>query len=289
MLAGGSLKSNLGDVLRATVATRLYADWVFVTDAAGQALVADFLEPSRVVRLEALTRQVDPRQVRRVVLLDNHRQALVLEPFAGAAFPAFVPTPEGVRPANRWIAGLVPYQAADEDVSWQECLVRGLGQPWTGQDYPDVRVDAPRWDVGLNSGVHPAWTSKSWPQAAWEELEERLRRFCRVSRQQGAQDLAVYKDWLRSCRIVVTCDSLGLHLASAYRRHVVVLAGPTHAREFPYGRVQVLSPRQRDCLPCHAPVCTRDDWCMRDIAPATVAERCRRLLEASSPVAFPGE
>jgi len=282
-LPDGSFKSNLGDLLRSTIAVRLFPGAVFVTDATGRELVADFLPPDRILCPDELARLPDPGRVRRLVLLDNHDAGADLAAFTKADFPAFRPTAEGVRPANAWIADLVPYLAAHRETSWQESLVRGLGEDWTGQEYLEAADVVPRWDVGLNFRVHPAWTSKSWPESAWAALEARLGRRYRLSRQQGEHDLRAYKDWIRSCRLIVTCDTLGLHLASAYRRRVVCLAGPTQAREFPYGRVTTLSPRPRTCLPCHAPVCARTDWCMRDMTPEAVAACCVRLLEADAP------
>jgi len=83
---------------------------------------------------------------------------------------------------------------------------------------------------------------------------------------------------LGKCSVVVTGDSLGMHLAIAEKRPVVVLFGPTCAREIElYDRGEaVVSPL--DCVPCYRAECGRNPSCMASIDPDKVVEAVRRWL-----------
>ena len=280
LMEDGTYKSNLGDLLRATIATTLYPDWLFATDWVGRVLVQDFLPEDRVIPVERVQEPGLATGVRQIVMLDNFSHETVWQAFPKAARAGYLPGEGRAIPANRWIDFLTPYRATEMACSWSEALVAGLGFVWAGQDYPIPEPVAPCCDVGLNHHVHAAWPSKSWPQGHWTALDRMLREefAYTVTWQQGHDDLRMYKDWIRSCRVVVSCDSLGVHLASAYRRGVVALTGPTASHEYHYGRVEELQPTPRVCLPCHAPQCGREAWCMEELAPGRVAGACREIL-----------
>jgi heptosyltransferase-2 len=42
-----------------------------------------------------------------------------------------------------------------------------------------------------------------------------------------------YIEWINSCKIIVSNDSLGIHLAMAMNKKIVGLFGPTPAKEMP--------------------------------------------------------
>jgi len=83
---------------------------------------------------------------------------------------------------------------------------------------------------------------------------------------------------LARCSVVVTGDSLGMHLAIAERRPVVVLFGPTCAQEIElYGRGEALvSPLS--CVPCYRAECDRDPTCMAAIGPEAVVAAVKRWI-----------
>ncbi len=91
--------------------------------------------------------------------------------------------------------------------------------------------------AGFNTRVGPRWPAKKWSDAAWRELERLLRRRgWRVSWQPSGS-LEEYRDWIRGLNVMVSCDSLGLHLALAAGVPVVGLFGPTWPGEIPtWGR-----------------------------------------------------
>jgi len=169
--------------------------------------------------------------------------------------------------------------------SWQESLLQIVGARWEGQEYLlGYRPQSEEaFDVGLNWAVGPKWPNKAWPLERWEELKGLLAGRYRYSMQQGMDNLRDYMDWINSCRLLVTNDSLGLHIAVALRKKVVVLYGPTNPNEtFFYGRGEVLYPDvDYDCIPCLGPVCGQTRPCLEFIGAAAVRDRIESLLNGT--------
>lgn len=166
--------------------------------------------------------------------------------------------------------------------SWQESLLQIVGGTWAEQEYllgyqPKTTESI---DVGLNWAVGSKWPNKAWPKSKWEELKSLLQGNYSFSTQQGMDDLYAYMDWINSCRLLVTNDSLGLHIALAMRKKVVVLYGPTNPHEtYFYGRGETLYPDSSyPCIPCLEPVCSQPTHCMEHIAAETVKNAIARLL-----------
>ena len=157
--------------------------------------------------------------------------------------------------------------------------------------------------VGLNLGGGSAFAHKMWDaRAAVRFLVELLNEVeCRVLLLGAEREAAVidqimdaqlprvyrtgtdhtihqFQALLGRCAVVVTGDSLGMHLAIAEKRPVVALFGPTCAQEIElYGRGErIISPI--DCAPCYQPTCTRSPTCMESIAPVPVVEAVKRWL-----------
>jgi heptosyltransferase-2 len=139
----------------------------------------------------------------------------------------------------------------------------------------------PPCDVGLNFLVGSKWPSKAWPMKNWDKIEG----FCvkhglKVTRQQGEKDLEQYIDWINSCRLIVTCDSLGMHLALALKKKVVALFGPTPSEQiYMYGRGVILT-ADWACAkaPCMSASCPNGHHCMTGIQPRMVARVVNNLL-----------
>jgi len=166
--------------------------------------------------------------------------------------------------------------------SWQESLLQIVGAKWEGQEY--VLGYRPKssetFDVGLNWAVGSKWHNKSWPAEKWDELKKLMDGNYSYSMQQGMDNLHEYMDWINSCRLLVTNDSLCLHIALALQKKIVVLYGPTNPNETCfYGRGEALYPDLvRPCIPCLEPDCSQESQCMEFIAAATVLGAVERLL-----------
>lgn len=160
---------------------------------------------------------------------------------------------------------------------WQKVLVEMVGVDWKGQEYvlgyePQSETTI---DFGFNVEVGPKWQVKSLPRESWLRLEEMLRGAgYSVTWQQGKKNLYEYMDWINSSRILISNDSLGLHIAQAMGKPVVGLFGPTEPSEiFFYGPSKVIRPRADfDCsiLPCYSAQCSHTSLCMNNVDPEDI-------------------
>ena len=103
----------------------------------------------------------------------------------------------------------------------QKKLIEMLGYMWREQEYVLGYQPAGRetHDIGLNYRVGPKLPTKELSLRKWEQLEEALSSAgFGVSWQSGFDDLYQYMEWINSCALIITTDSLGLHLALALRK-----------------------------------------------------------------------
>lgn len=160
---------------------------------------------------------------------------------------------------------------------WQKIMAEALGREWHGQDYvlgykPKSEI---KYDLGFNWTVGNKWRNKAWPRAYWDRLENLIKNKYSISWQQGLNSIYEYIDWINSCRLIVTADTLGLHLGLALKKKVVALFGPTSSYEiYLYNRGSFLLPEAPyKCIPCLKPNCDKERQCMEFIAPEVVKER----------------
>jgi heptosyltransferase-2 len=160
---------------------------------------------------------------------------------------------------------------------WQESLFKVLGAVWHGEEYiigykPKTEVI---YDIGFNYQVGAKWPTKAWKLSNWKELEKLCEKDgFSVSWQRGLKNLYEYMDWLNSCKIIVSNDSLGLHLALGLKKKVIGLFGATKETEvYFYNRGIAIIPEKlegRNCRPCYLPECKHNDPCINKINPETV-------------------
>lgn len=159
---------------------------------------------------------------------------------------------------------------------WQKILAEIIGERWSGQEY--ILGYQPKskkiYDVGFNWTTSKRWTNKVWPKSHWYSLERMIRDQYSISWQKGLHNLYDYMEWVNSCRLLVTADTLGLHLALALRRRAIGLFGPTSSHEIHlYDRGVSLLPKLRHgCIPCFRTSCRRRDPCMKYILPLQVKD-----------------
>ncbi len=157
--------------------------------------------------------------------------------------------------------------------------------------------------VGLNMGGGAAFANKLWnAQSALDFLNKLVAEVdCKVllfgaERERGAMEEIIragmanvlsagtgntvpqFQALLGRCDVVVTGDSLGMHLAIAEKRPVIVLFGPTCAEEIElYGRGEkMVSPIR--CAPCYRAECERSPTCMEAIEREAVVHAVKRWL-----------
>jgi len=162
--------------------------------------------------------------------------------------------------------------------SWSEVLYTMLGKKWKGESYilgfkPSSAVE---YDIGFNMKVGRLLPVKAWPNECWDSLESILGKTHSISTQKHLDDLEGYMNWINSCRMIVTNDSLGLFLAIAMNKKVLGLFGPTSATEHPpHENLRIITPPIRDCMPCYKSKCEVGEPCMAEITPQMAAEAIR--------------
>ena len=166
---------------------------------------------------------------------------------------------------------------------WQQNLIEMLGLEWKQQPYllgikPHGEV---RFDVGLNHMVGSKWPNKRMSDGHWQSIAEAMEEAgLSVSWQQGLENLQEYTDWISSCRVILSQDSLGLHLALALNKRVVGLFGPTDATEiYLYGLGEILRSESCPYMPCGIPSCHFESHCMSDISLSQVMTAIKRQLQ----------
>lgn len=286
-LVGGSTRiCSLGDVFRTTVILHLYKDdhVTWLTDAAAVPLLKDNPYIDRILTFGPLsTLQLESERFDMVINLEKVPGicALVSRISAWAFYGfRFDPDTGEAKAYDRASEALAIATLEDvkklNDKPWAEVLYSVLGAEWAGQSYvlgyrPETAV---QFDLGFNHQVGPKFPVKNWPAENWQRLEDLIDGRYTITYQQGLDDLRAYMDWINTCRLLITNDSLGIYLGLALGRRVLVLVGPTSATELlPHDNLRIVKPSlERECMPCCAARCALDDPCMNYISPRQILD-----------------
>lgn len=158
--------------------------------------------------------------------------------------------------------------------------------------------------VGLNTGAGGVFVNKDWTVLGYLELIRELER-CRIPvlllggdressrnseiarrisspyvREIGSGlSLGVFSAVIEQCRVIVSGDTLGMHLALALKRRVVALFGSTTPHEIEmFGRGEkIVTPAE--CSPCYRRSCDIHPSCMELISSQRVLDAIRHQLE----------
>mgnify|MGYP001585305307 FL=1 len=165
---------------------------------------------------------------------------------------------------------------------WQKVLIEMLGVAWKGQEYiigylPKTKET---YDIGLNYKIGNKWPTKVMSKGKWEELANKLTGLgYTISWQQGLSDLYEYMDWLNSCKVIISHDSLGMHISLALKKKAIGLFGSTdHQEIYRYGHTRIIHPKI-DCpqMPCYSTKCLTNLNCMENIRLEEIVENVRSL------------
>lgn len=141
--------------------------------------------------------------------------------------------------------------------------------------------------VGLNTGSGPRFAGKKLPLNAYIEIAERLtKEGCRVALLGGHQEkerneiieksvsekiynlgchhtIKQFAAMMDHCDLVMTGDTLAMHIAIAMKKEIVVFFASTCAAEIElYGRgIKLVS--ELECAPCYLRLCPIDEKCMK--------------------------
>jgi len=164
--------------------------------------------------------------------------------------------------------------------------------------------------VGVNIGSGGRWPMKRWRDAKFTRLIERLvkeedvkvvllggpeevERAGKIKSELDVKSVAVIdggcdnplRDFIAIiglCDVVVTGDTLALHIAAGLKKYVVAFFGPTSASEIElYGRgLKVVSENQ--CVCCYRQKCDVKPYCVEEITVDEVYGAVKRCLAVIS-------
>lgn len=128
---------------------------------------------------------------------------------------------------------------------------------------PEVQVIN---DIGLNWHVGNKWPSKKIGTHIWKKIEAELQKKYRISWQTGLDSVEEYAAWIASNKMIISVDSLGLHLANAMNIPIIALFGSTgHALHDAGPSAHYISfdaPKETyECLPCWKSDCFQKIHC----------------------------
>jgi len=157
--------------------------------------------------------------------------------------------------------------------------------------------------IGLNTGAGAVFGTKKWTEAGYVKLANRLveelgakvlllggpaevtrnQRIAAAARHPlintGNQNpIRRFAGIVGNCDLVVTGDTLALHLAIGLKVPVLVMLGPTCHQEIElYGRgAKIVS--DFECSPCYLSACPKEVSCMDAISADTVFDAAARLI-----------
>jgi len=147
--------------------------------------------------------------------------------------------------------------------------------------------------IGLNVGVGTKWPNKGWPTNKWVELIESLNTKNYKLLLLGGYDekelmaelcskynflvdtgynnsLGEFATIVNQCDLMITADSLALHIGTALEKKIIALFGPTSINEINlFGRgVKVTAPDSCKCY--YNRYCTEEVSCMEKITSGMV-------------------
>jgi len=164
--------------------------------------------------------------------------------------------------------------------SFQEHLFAMFGKTFQGEEYTtgwELQA-APRRRIGIEMRADARWRWKRWIQ--FPELAERLQQQnCEVFFFEQRADLRDFIDDVNACGLVITGDTLTMHIALALQKRVISVFGPTSAPEIHgYNRMtSVVSPIE--CICCYLKDCDKSPNCMDLIELSTMQSAVEQALE----------
>jgi ADP-heptose:LPS heptosyltransferase len=161
--------------------------------------------------------------------------------------------------------------------------------------------------IGLNTGAGNRWPKKKWTREGYLQLinlliesfpgvkiflyggpEEDARNRYLMNRSKGTvidtscnNTIREFATLLNLSSVIVTGDTLALHLSIALNKKVVALVGPTSAPELDLYGQGVKVTADIPCLGCYKTKCYVKPDCMDLISPETVLSSIRKMLAVS--------
>lgn len=177
---------------------------------------------------------------------------------------------------------------------------------WAGERLRSLGAAGRTLKVGFNTGAGDVFATKKWTAEGYVALGRKLVAEqdaavlllgSEAERERNAGILAgigpgafdtgagntlkQFAGWIDQCDLIVTSDTLGMHLGIGLKRRLVALFGPTCHQEIDlFGRgVKVVT--NFECSPCYLQTCPYELTCMQDMSPERVYAACVEALRLS--------
>jgi len=202
---------------------------------------------------------------------------------------------------QRIVADIVGIPASDNELVFTPATTeKKLAVEYAKKSLPPKRGKV----IGFNTGGAERWKRKQWTFDGFAKLGRRIldetddciilyggrsevafnrklkaklksSRVLNVNTQKSVREFAAM---LSLCDALVTGDTLGMHLAAALGKPLIVIFGPTSAAEIEiYGRGCKVTPTMA-CQSFYKPVCEASPCCVETISPDVVFDEVQRAL-----------
>jgi ADP-heptose:LPS heptosyltransferase len=164
--------------------------------------------------------------------------------------------------------------------------------------------------IGLNTGSGSVFATKKWTIPGFIELidliHQKYQSKVKLLLLGGPEEIERNKEILRKsrvplidtgtdnslpdfcgilalCDIIVTADSLAMHLAIALKKQIIAFFGPTVAQEIElYGRGETIVVKA-DCAPCYRKECNQSTSCMERLDAKTILTALNKVINKHIP------
>jgi heptosyltransferase-2 len=163
-------------------------------------------------------------------------------------------------------------------------------------------IDPSKTVIGLNVGIGAKWPSKGWQLKRWKELIVKLdsnkNNLLLLGGPEEIETIGLLKKEFKFlvdtgcdnsllefaaivdlCDLVITADTLALHIATALNKKIIALFGPTSASEIELygGGIKLSSPDECKCF--YRKYCSEKKSCMENITSHMVVEAANSLTK----------
>jgi heptosyltransferase-2 len=212
----------------------------------------------------------------------------------------------------RWLIGLFDDLNRKNQRSYQEQIFTICGFEFQGEKYVlennltspfASSIDRSRRVIGICTGTGSRWQYKKWQKEGFEELiclvrsrlpdveivllggpdEDETNRYFQSRfpgevKYFGTMSLPEYIALLDLCTIILTGDSLPLHLAIGLEKKVVAYFGPTPFSEIEFYGMGRIVHADLPCLGCFKQECDFPINCMNMITPEQMFQAIKELI-----------
>jgi len=210
---------------------------------------------------------------------------------------------DDVKKANQKSYQQIMYEILDLELPVQHPIIRltnSVKEEISKRDFIK-RLNQNKPVIGLNVGVGTKWPSKGWSLKKWKELVEKPEADNYNLLLLGGSDEAeiienLSKEYyylidtgcknsitefaaiINLCDLIITADTLALHIATALDKKIIALFGPTSANEIElYGKgIKIFS--QDGCKCYYRKNCLEKISCMEKINPELVIKSINELI-----------